>query len=1097
MKKHLSRSIALLLSVVMLLSAGFVAPASAAEAEPAAKQAMELHRDKDGNTWVTPKAVEAEEEAAPVKQSAVKTETKKVNTSAKKTQTATSAVKQSAKNASSSREFDIDDKDWTQNIDTVLDIIENEVPNYSWVQIRWYTNGNVVLPEDLVIPENCSLGLMENAGDEELSFTIPEGVTMTLNGSFHVEGTLYVNGSLVNNSQAGVDNLFMDHGTQMIFADGSSYQGEGRLWGLAETDDPSQVFIGLDLSKFDVTCYYEGGLYWCEISYNADAGDDGDDDHEDDDDYYEGYSFSDFAELKAMVADAENYRDTWYYGGEGPFVFEESIELPDWATLDFTEAQVSIPAGVTVSGANLFYASDLLLEGTLDIGILHVNYGKTEVAGTLKVNEWITVEVEGELCVAGQANVGYIELYGKLNITGKAFVEDTVYSYDNGELTGKENVVFAEEWGGFQHNVGVSTLDELKAFYAKAEQSTDSRDRFGAGWYLEQDVVLKEDLTVPANAYLDISRDGDESLTIAQGVTLTLNGDMYLYTDLYVKGTLDNNGYMFVEGFNEGKLVMESGSSYTGRGRLEVNTEDNSLAGVVEGLNLDDFQVSSEWWDDYYHWTLRSTAGLTKLATPTDLKWGYDVLWNWDEETNKEYTTLVESVPGSVAWKNALPSQNEYEVDLYKVEADEDVYISGIWVVSGSLNHHEYYGTGWFTTFDLESGDYYFTVCNRGDGTEYTDSDVAKSEIWHYEKPAKKLDDTTKPVFNWPEVSWTGSGNQERYLVEWYFAESEDEEPQCFMTEWTDGNISMLWSEMIKERGVGYYSVRVRALSSNLEEVSHGDWSEMSDVYFLSELTPEMDEKLDEILLNDSLSVEEKVDAVQSMDTEELRDAMIKNNEVVDRIAELEYAAGGPAAVEVNDDAAAFDASKISVVGANLNNAADAAADIKLVVDKPQQDHVIPEAFNNAVAVSFSLDLANVEDPHDLAVPVEITLPVPAHMNPEFMVILHYDVDGNYEQIEPYIFAEGKQLYASFVVTGFSDFMLISVEDTGSDGQKGDVNADGYVNDEDVILLLWHTLLPDMYPIDCDADFTDDGFVNDEDVILLLWHTLLPDLYPL
>jgi len=65
------------------------------------------------------------------------------------------------------------------------------------------------------------------------------------------------------------------------------------------------------------------------------------------------------------------------------------------------------------------------------------------------------------------------------------------------------------------------------------------------------------------------------------------------------------------------------------------------------------------------------------------------------------------------------------------------------------------------------------------------------------------------------------------------------------------------------------------------------------------------------------------------------------------------------------------------------------------------------------------------------------------------------------------------------------------------DGILGDLNGDESVNDDDVILLLWHTLLPDMYPIQGEADFNSDNSVNDEDVIYLLWHTLLPDLYPL
>ena len=62
---------------------------------------------------------------------------------------------------------------------------------------------------------------------------------------------------------------------------------------------------------------------------------------------------------------------------------------------------------------------------------------------------------------------------------------------------------------------------------------------------------------------------------------------------------------------------------------------------------------------------------------------------------------------------------------------------------------------------------------------------------------------------------------------------------------------------------------------------------------------------------------------------------------------------------------------------------------------------------------------------------------------------------------------------------------------------SGDLNGDDSINDDDVILLLWHTLLPDLYPISAEADFNTDGNINDEDVIYLLWHTLLPDLYPL
>lgn len=61
----------------------------------------------------------------------------------------------------------------------------------------------------------------------------------------------------------------------------------------------------------------------------------------------------------------------------------------------------------------------------------------------------------------------------------------------------------------------------------------------------------------------------------------------------------------------------------------------------------------------------------------------------------------------------------------------------------------------------------------------------------------------------------------------------------------------------------------------------------------------------------------------------------------------------------------------------------------------------------------------------------------------------------------------------------------------------GDVNEDGVVTDADAVYLLYHTLIPDVYPVSQPADFNGDGSVTDADAIHLLYHTLLPDIYPL
>ena len=65
------------------------------------------------------------------------------------------------------------------------------------------------------------------------------------------------------------------------------------------------------------------------------------------------------------------------------------------------------------------------------------------------------------------------------------------------------------------------------------------------------------------------------------------------------------------------------------------------------------------------------------------------------------------------------------------------------------------------------------------------------------------------------------------------------------------------------------------------------------------------------------------------------------------------------------------------------------------------------------------------------------------------------------------------------------------------DGIPGDLDGNGIVDDEDVIYLLWHTLMSADYPVNQNVDFDGNGIVDDEDVIYLLWHTLMPKEYPL
>lgn len=61
----------------------------------------------------------------------------------------------------------------------------------------------------------------------------------------------------------------------------------------------------------------------------------------------------------------------------------------------------------------------------------------------------------------------------------------------------------------------------------------------------------------------------------------------------------------------------------------------------------------------------------------------------------------------------------------------------------------------------------------------------------------------------------------------------------------------------------------------------------------------------------------------------------------------------------------------------------------------------------------------------------------------------------------------------------------------------GDLDGNDIVDRDDVIQLLLHITMPEMFGLDAPADFNNDGLVTRDDVIALLLHISMPDIFPL
>ena len=437
-----------------------------------------------------------------------------------------------------------------------------------------------------------------------------------------------------------------------------------------------------------------------------------------------------------------------------------------------------------------------------------------------------------------------------------------------------------------------------------------------------------------------------------------------------------------------------------------------------------------------------ASAAATQLPTP-------EVEWLTEDETveGRQYKAgqaVMTNVPTEI-----LPN---YSVEI--VDAATDTVVESYEDGFGSMQRStQEIWVGWYMDEGvLPSGTYYIRAKYLGDnGQTYTDSAVGTSNEYTYTYPGVTYAAPTN-------VHWDGA-NFGYTLSE----EALTDDTILFLQfEKTDGddagrggrradstsnlqetdNAAFLerFNERLTRYGAGNYKFRIRVISQDITQKWHSDWSEWSEERYVSAegLTEDgsLADDLDKIIENlgdDGGTVSEEtktaaVEQVQNLDQKALREAMSADKEgtgVTGQMAELEEKLGIGATVTVEDETLGIDANDVEIIGAGFSTEGTGKPDF--TISMADEEISLSNTYQNRVQMEFSLTYSLGADTQliTLAVPIQITIPVPEGIDSRYLRIIHYRQDNSRELITPYIFdGDNGTKMARFTVDQLSPFVF-------------------------------------------------------------------------
>ena len=588
--------------------------------------------------------------------------------------------------------------------------------------------------------------------------------------------------------------------------------------------------------------------------------------------------------------------------------------------------------------------------------------------------------------------------------------------------------------------------------------------------YMEEDVAWVEGTGFEESGMISYTTEGGETATMQVNVTQPDFGfysstapskATYLGEEVAVSGSDDafyivagqgrtipgieaiENNHTGEDATDKFAVTIDKTGGYA-RIQMKRDTNGNLPAGGDYTV-----LIEQDWGTRYLHFKLIRND-LPQLSTPTDLAWHRQ--YQWDAQTATDYEDRM----GAMSFKVGELVQNRFSVEIYSAaDGYTSPVTSGGWGF-GDMDHSAYFTVTDFIYAELPSGTYKFRVRAEGDGTKYRDSEwSAMSPEFQYTEPKPQLTAPDEDSFEWRKgengyfAAWAASGETGAgyYEVHWYYRDAV-----TGRLERTGGTFDIavedayeearLHDEILEEHGAVPYYFKVRVIPSDMTQYRISEWSGFSEALDTQTVTDRVNQKLGALLSENKLDVEDVQDALKKQ-TVDLHTAMAADLELsggassgtLEKIRKLENKVADSVTQEVKAKADAPQpirdiAGGITMIGATLNLASE--DNVTLVLDEPTPGVVIAEQQHNAVQFSMKLNGAVDKDDKEqtgqqLIVPVVIDMPVPAGINPDFLVVLHKLWDGTIEQIRPYIYWNESShcRHARFVIDSFSDFALV------------------------------------------------------------------------